>query len=85
MADSTMYSEDMFVLLVPGSDEVFLEPHELLAKLKSMLEQYGGTLPRDLQKIDSVDQQAQHLRDTACEFEVTPGVSWQWYAVRLEK
>ena len=85
MADSTMYSEDMFVLLVPGSDEIFLEPDELLAKLKSMLEQYPGTLPRDLQKIDLIDQQAKHLRDTACEFEVTPGVSWQWYAVRLEK
>lgn len=85
MADATMYSEDMFVLLVPGSDEVFLEPDELLAKLKSMLEQYSGPLPRDLQKFDSLEQQARHLRDTSCDFEVTPGVSWQWYAVRLEK
>lgn len=85
MADATMYSEDMFVLLIPGSDEVFLEPDELLAKLKSMLDGYSGLMPRDLQKFDSVDQQAQHLRDTSCDFEVTPGVSWQWYAVRLEK
>ncbi len=85
MADATMYSEDMYVLLVPGNDELFVEPDELLAKLKVMLEQYAGVLPRDLQKFDLVDQQAQHLRDTACEFEVTPGVSWQWYAVRLEK
>ena len=85
MADATMYSEEMFVLLVPGDDEIFLEPDELLAKLKNMLEDYSGLLPRDLQKIDSVDQQAKHLRDTACEFEVTPGISWQWYAVRLEK
>lgn len=85
MADATMYSEDMFVLLIPGSDEVFLEPDDLLAKLKAMLENYANPLPRDLQKFDWVEQQAQHLRDTACEFEVTPGVSWQWYAVRLEK
>ena len=85
MADATMYSEDMFVLLVPGSGEVFLEPDGLLDKLKSMLADYPDTLPRDLLKFDSVDQQARHLRDTACEFEVTPGVSWQWYAVRLEK
>lgn len=85
MADATMYSEDMFVLLVPGSDEVFLEPDELLAKLKAMLAQYPNELPRDLQKFASVDEQAIHLRDTTCEFEVTPGVSWQWYAVRLEK
>lgn len=85
MANATMYSEEMFVLLIPGSDQVFLEPDELLAKLKSMLEQYPDPLPRDLQKFDLVDQQAQHLRDTGCEFEVTPGVTWQWYAVRLEK
>ena len=85
MADATMYSEDMFVLLVPGSDEVFLEPDELLAKLKSMLTQYPNELPRDLQKFASVDEQAKYLRDTACEFEVNPGVAWQWYAVRLEK
>ncbi|MBT9315169.1 chlororespiratory reduction protein 7 [Leptothoe spongobia] len=85
MADATMYSEDMFVLLVPGSEEVFLEPDELLTKLKNMLAQYADALPRDLQKFVSVDDQARHLRDTACEFEVTPGVSWQWYAVRLEK
>lgn len=85
MADATMYSEEMFVLLVPGNDEIFLEPDELLAKLKTMLGDYPGLLPRDLQKFDSVDQRARHLRDTACEFEVTPGVSWQWYAVRLEK
>ncbi|MEA5465931.1 chlororespiratory reduction protein 7 [Leptothoe sp. PORK10 BA2] len=85
MANATMYSEDMFVLLVPGSEQVFLEPDELLAKLKSMLEQYPDPLPRDLQKFALVDQQAQHLRDTGCEFEVSPGVTWQWYAVRLEK
>ncbi|NEQ51200.1 MAG: chlororespiratory reduction protein 7 [Leptolyngbya sp. SIO3F4] len=85
MSSATMYSEDMFVLLVPGSDETFLEPGELLAELKTMLTQYPDELPRDLQKFASVDDQARHLRDTACEFEVKPGVSWQWYAVRLEK
>ena len=85
MADATMYSEEMFVLLVPGDDEIFLEPDELLAKLKNMLKDYSGLLPRDLQKIDSVTERAKHLRDTACEFEVTPGIAWQWYAVRLEK
>ena len=85
MADATMYSEDMFVLLVPGSDEVFLEPDELLLRLQVMLEQYDGVLPRDLQKFDLVEKKAKHLRDTDCEIEVTHGVSWQWYAVRLEK
>ena len=85
MTDSTMYSEEMFVLLIPGNEEVFLEPDELLQKLKAMLTEYDGVLPRDLQTLDSLDDQATHLRDTACEFEVKPGVAWQWYAVRLEK
>ncbi|MEO0349885.1 MAG: chlororespiratory reduction protein 7 [Cyanobacteria bacterium P01_A01_bin.15] len=85
MADATMYSEDMYVLLVPGSEEVFLEPEELLAKLRAMLAEYPSQLPRDLQKFDSLDKQAKYLCETACEFEVAPGVAWQWYAVRLEK
>ncbi|MEO0866852.1 MAG: chlororespiratory reduction protein 7 [Cyanobacteria bacterium J06642_11] len=85
MADAMMYSEDMFVLLIPGSEEVFLEPDELLEKLKAMLEGYTGVLPKDLSQLSSLEAQATNLRDTACEFEVTPGVSWQWYAVRLEK
>ncbi len=85
MADATMYSEDMFVFLIPGSEEVFLEPDELLEKLKAMLASYAGALPRDLERLESLEDRATHLRDTACEFEVTPGVSWHWYAVRLEK
>ncbi len=85
MADATMYSEDMFVLLVPGNEEVFLEPDELLDKLKTMLGDYAGVLPRELERMGTLEEKATHLRDTACEFEVTPGVAWQWYAVRLEK
>lgn len=85
MADATMYSEDMFVLLIPGNEEVFLEPDELLEKLKEMLAAYSGPLPRDLERLESLEAKATHLRDTACEFEVTAGVAWQWYAVRLEK
>ncbi|MEO0541596.1 MAG: chlororespiratory reduction protein 7 [Cyanobacteria bacterium P01_A01_bin.105] len=85
MSQATLYSEDMFVLLVPGEDEVFLTPDELLDKLKALLTDRQDDLPRDLQKFDTVPAQAQHLRDTACEFEVESGVAWQWYSVRLEK
>ncbi|MEM6254022.1 MAG: chlororespiratory reduction protein 7 [Cyanobacteria bacterium P01_D01_bin.156] len=85
MGNATMYSEDIFVLLIPGNEEVFLEPDELLAKLQAMLTEYTGVMPRELEKLGSLEEKATHLRDTACEFEVTPGVSWQWYAVRLEK
>ena len=85
MSQATLYSEDMFVLLVPGEDEVFLTPAELLDKLKALLADRQDALPRDLQKFDAVSDQARHLRDTACEFEVEPGLAWQWYSVRLEK
>lgn len=85
MTAATMYDEEMFVLLIPGSEQVFLEPAELLAKLKQMLADYSGSLPRDLQKFSTLEEQALHLRDTSCSFEVQPGITWQWYAVRLEK
>ncbi|MEL6135947.1 MAG: chlororespiratory reduction protein 7 [Cyanobacteria bacterium J06628_6] len=85
MSQATLYSEDMFVLLVPGDEEVFLTPDELLTKLKDLLADRQDRLPRDLQKFDAVADQARHLRDTACEFEVEQGTAWQWYGVRLEK
>lgn len=85
MPDSLMYQEDMFVLLVPGEDEVFLTPAELLEKLQAVLTSQQQDLPRDLQKFTSPQAQAEHLINTACEFEIRPGESLQWYAVRLEK
>ena len=85
MPDSLMYQEDMFVLLAPGEAEVFLTPGELLEKLQAVLSNQQHDLPRDLQKFSSLQAQAEHLINTACEFEIRPGESLQWYAVRLEK
>ena len=85
MPDPLMYQEDMFVLLAPGEAEVFLTPAELLEKLQAVLSDKQDDLPRDLRKYPSVKAQAEHLIDTACEFEIKPGESLQWYAVRLEK
>ncbi len=85
MPDPMMYQEDMFVLLAPGEAEVFLTPAELLEKLQVVLADKQDELPRDLQKFNSIQEQAEYLIDTACEFEIKPGESLQWYAVRLEK
>ena len=85
MSDATLYSEEMFVLLVPGEEEVFLTSDEILERLRALLLGHQNDLPRDLQKFKTVEAQAKSLRDTSCEFEVAPGISWQWYAVRLEK
>nr|WP_264308884.1 chlororespiratory reduction protein 7 [Nodosilinea nodulosa] len=42
-------------------------------------------LPRDLQRFGTVTEQAQHLRDTACELELAPGEAMQWFVGSLEK
>jgi hypothetical protein len=85
MADSMMYSEDMYVFLTPDASEVFLTPAELFTQLKTVLSAAQGALPRELQNIASLDEQARYLMETHCEFETAPGESVQWYAVRLEK
>lgn len=84
MADSIMYQEDAYVVLEPNQPEVFLTAEELLEKLKNIL-QAQEELPRELQKFDSLEAQAQHLMETSCEFDVAPGQYIHWYVVRLEK
>lgn len=93
MPDAMMYQEEMFVVLMPGAAEEFLSPEELLEKLAALLgdraaspaENRQHNLPRDLQRFTTIAEQAQHLRDTACELELSPGETMQWYVVRLEK
>lgn len=85
MADSMMYSEEMFVFLTPDASETFLTPAELLDQLKALLAQHSDNLPPDLQKLSSDEKRAQYLMETHCEFETAPGEAVQWYAVRLEK
>lgn len=85
MPDPIMYQEDMFVVLMPGAEEVFMTPDELLSQLKAILKERQDDLPRDLQRLSTLDEQAQYLRDSCCDFELSPGEAMQWYIVRLEK
>jgi hypothetical protein len=85
MPDPMMYSQDTFVVLEANQPEQFLTAEELLDKLKAILVQRQQDLPRDLQKLTSVEAQAHYLIDTSCELDVGPGQFLQWYAVRLEK
>lgn len=86
MPDSLMYQQDDFVVLETNQPEQFLTASELLSKLKLVLQQlHSEDLPRDLQKFDSVSDQAKYLLDTSCELDVGVGQYLQWYAVRLEK
>ncbi|MEL6555121.1 MAG: chlororespiratory reduction protein 7 [Cyanobacteria bacterium J06621_11] len=85
MADSMMYSEEMFVFLTPDATETFLTPPEILDKLKEIVTTHKDRLSPELQKMTSAEAQAKYLLETHCEFETSPGESVQWYAVRLEK
>ncbi|WP_035991622.1 chlororespiratory reduction protein 7 [Leptolyngbya sp. KIOST-1] len=85
MPDAMMYQEEMFVVLMPGAAEEFLTPEELLERLTTILGDRQDDLPHDLQRFSTIAEQAQHLRDTACDLELAPGEAMQWYVVRLEK
>ena len=85
MTDPRLYESDTYVVLEPGQAEQFLDQAEMLAKLEGILAQRQEELPRDLEKFASVAEQAQYLLETACELELAPGLSLQWYMVRLEK
>ncbi|MDY6936232.1 MAG: chlororespiratory reduction protein 7 [Cyanobacteriota bacterium] len=89
MSDRSMYSEDYFVVLEGNSPEQILSAAELKDKLETILknhrENYPDRLPRELQKLDSLETQSQHLLDNCCEFELSAGTLLQWYAIRLEK
>lgn len=81
----SLYDEDTFVVLETNQPEQFLTVAELLEKLKAVLASVQEDLPRDVQKVSSVEAQAKYLIDTYCELDVGPGQFLQWYAVRLEK
>lgn len=85
MADSMMYSEEMFVFLTPDATETFMTPAELIDKLKEIVTTHAQQLSPELKKMTSAEAQAKYLLETHCEFETSPGESVQWYAVRLEK
>ena len=86
MPDPLMYEEDNFVVLETNKEEQFLTKPELLEKLENTLKKQAfDDLSPDLQKFQSVREQAQYLIDTSCELDVGLGEYLQWYAVRLEK
>ncbi len=85
MPDPRLYESDTYVLLEPGQEEQFVAAAEVLRKLESILANRQDDLPPDLEKFASIQDQAQYLLESSCDFEVEPGTSLQWYVVRLEK
>ena len=83
MSDPLIREIDNYVILEPGQTERFLTSDETLIWLEKWLKKIQ-TLPQDLQNKSSIKAAAKHLLDTACDLEVYPGFTLQWFAVRLE-
>jgi hypothetical protein len=83
MSDPLIRACDDYVVLEPGKPEQLLDVANTLAWLSRWL-QTMDQLPADLADQASVEAAAQRLLDTACDLELSPGVSIRWFAVRLE-
>jgi hypothetical protein len=83
MSDPLIRACDDYVVLEPGKPEQLLDVANTLAWLSRWL-QTMDQLPADLADQATVEAAAQRLLDTACDLELSPGVSIQWFAVRLE-
>jgi Protein CHLORORESPIRATORY REDUCTION 7 len=85
MSDPRLYNLEHFVVLEADQPEQFLTTAELHQKLKLILTDQPVNLPSDIQRLGSIDEQAQYLLETYCDLDLGPGQFLQWYAVRLDK
>ena len=83
MSDPLIRSLDDYVVLEPGKPEQLLSAADTLTWLSGWLRSLDQ-LPADLVDQPDVDSAAQRLIDTACDLEISPGVTLRWFAVRLE-
>ena len=83
MSDPLIRELDHYVVLEPGCAEQLLSAADTLAWLERQLAGLG-TPPADLADLPNAAARAQRLLETACELELEPGVSVQWFAIRLE-
>ena len=73
-----------YVVMEPCKNEEFLTSEETLVWLANWLNQMKE-LPQDLKNQPSLESAAQRLLDTACNLEIEPGFTLQWFAIRLDK
>jgi hypothetical protein len=83
MSDPLLRELDHYVVLEPGADERILTAAETLDWLAAHLRGLPRP-PSDLADLPSAVERAARLLETACELDVSPGRSIQWFAVRLE-
>jgi hypothetical protein len=83
LSDPLLRELDHYVVLEPGQGERILTAAETLLWLAGHVEALGDP-PADLADLADPEARAGRLIDTACELELAPGCSIQWFAVRLE-
>lgn len=84
MSDPLLRELDHYVVLEPAAVERILSAEETVDWLERQLETLGE-LPPDLAALPAGRIRAERLLETACELELDPGRTVQWYAVRLER
>ena len=84
MSDPLIRALDDYVVLEPGKPEQLLSAADTLTWLSGWLRSLDQ-LPADLAGQPDLDAAAQRLIDTACDLEISPGMTLQWFAVRLER
>ncbi|ELS02260.1 Protein of unknown function (DUF3571) [Xenococcus sp. PCC 7305] len=85
MPDSIMYQEDGYVVLEADNPEQFMTPEELQNKLKNILLSGKVEIPRELFKLESIEEKSHYLMENYFELDVGEDNFLQWYVVRLEK
>jgi hypothetical protein len=83
MSDPLLRELDHYVVLEPAAGERILTAAETLRWLEEQLTGLAQ-VPADLLGLPSRSAQAERLLETACQLELEPGRSVQWFAVRLE-
>ncbi|KEF40910.1 MAG: hypothetical protein ER33_14475 [Cyanobium sp. CACIAM 14] len=83
MSDPLLRELDHYVVLEPGRDERILSAGETHRWLSGHLGAMAEP-PADLADLADPAARASRLLDTACELELAPGFTIQWFAVRLE-
>ena len=83
MSDPLIHECDNYVVLEPGLSEKILTEEETKIWLANWLKTFEE-LPIDLMNQKSIKEAAQYLLNTACNLEIKPGLTIQWFAVRLE-
>ncbi len=83
VSDPLLRELDHYVVLEPGREECILNASETRQWLAGHV---GGLAdpPADLADLADPESRARRLLDTACELELAPGFTIQWFAVRLE-